>query len=350
MSQKVRVGLIGAGSICRGRHLPGLAKIPDVELVAVCNRSEASGRAIATDFDIAHVDDDWRKLVRRDDVDAVFIGTWPYMHRQLSVATLQAGKHCFCQARMAMDLADAKQMVAAVAAHPHPVNMISPCPFPMEHQMRRMVHGGQLGLITSVELISVNGGNLDRSAVTWRERREYSGNQVMAMGIMAEMLNALVGPYEHLSAVTATPIATKVDESGSSVPIAIPQVVTITGRLANGALAVEHHSGLAADSTSGRSCLTIRGLGGTLRYNFDQKLEFARVGEPLAQVDVPEDARTGWTVEQDFIAAVREAREGKSAQARPVRPDFAEGLLYMRKVEAVHVSAATGRAVYPARL
>ena len=54
-----------------------------------------------------------------------------------------------------------------------------------------------------------------------------------------------------------------------------------------------------------------------------------------------------WSVESDFIAAVRAAREGARPEARPVRPDFEEGLLYMRKVEAVHRSAASGQAVAP---
>ncbi len=346
----VRIGFIGAGAICRDRHLPGLAAIDSVEVLAVANRSRESGQKVADQFNIADVEDDWQKLVERDDLDAVFIGTWPYMHKELSIAVLEAGKHCFCQARMCTDLASAKQMHAAAQARPQLVSMICPCPWNLEHYLRDMVAAGEAGQITSVELTSIGGGGLDRDAVTWRERRDLSGKQIMALGILAETLNALVGPYELLSAQLSIPIDTKKGGDGEQVKIEVPQVVTISGQLESGALIVEHHSSLAADQSSGGICLTMRGLKGTIRYDFADTIMFAGPGEVLKKVDVPENKRTTWTVEQDFVNAVRAARAGKPPQGRPVRPDFEEGLLYMRKVEAVHESAASGRAVKPDQL
>jgi len=345
----IRIGFIGAGSISRSNHLPGLAAIDGVELVAVCNRSPESSQAVASEFSFSTTEEDWKTLIGRDDIDAVFIGTWPYMHKEMSTAVLEAGKHCFCQARMCMNLAEAKPMLATAQAHPNLVNMISPAPHPLEHYLRDVVHSGRLGQITSVELRVIGGGNLDRTSVTWRERTEFSGNQIMFIGIYAEMLNAIVGPYESLSASLSTPIAEKTDESGETVQIGIPQVVAISGRLESGALAVEHHSGVSADET-GVSSLTIRGLEGTAIYDLGDSLQIGAAGEPMSAVDVPAERRTGWTVEEDFIGAVRAARAGTRPQDRPVRPDFAEGILYMRKVEAVHQSARTGKAVELAKL
>jgi predicted dehydrogenase len=348
----IRVGFIGAGDICRSQHLPRLPKIPGVEVVAVANRSRASSQKVAEAFGIGHVADDWRALLERDDVDAVFIGTWPYMHSEISVATLEAGKHCFCQARMAMNLAEARTMFAAAQAHPELVNMICPTPtrMPVEPYVRQVLGAGELGRITAVQVISVGGSNLDRDSVHWRERLDLSGNQMLLVGLMAEHLNAWVGPYAELGAQLATPIATKRGEAGADVTIGIPQIVTISGRLASGALAVEHHSGVATDKTSGQLELTIWGLDGTLRYCMDEVLLMARAGEELKPVDVPSDLHRPWQVELDFITAVRAARQGEPAAARPVSPDFAEGLRYMQKLEAVHASAASGKAVSPASL
>lgn len=347
---KIRIGFIGAGSISRNAHLPGLIAVEGVELVAVCNRSRESSQAIASEFGFAATEDDWRALIGRDDIDAVFIGTWPYMHKELSLAVLEAGKHCFCQARMCMNLEEAKVMLAAAQAHPDLVNMISPAPHPLEHYLREVVHSGRLGQITSVDLRVIGSGNLDRNSVHWRERAEFSGNQIMAMGIYAEMLNAIVGPYEALSASLSTPLPTKTGADGDTVQIGVPQVVAISGRLRNGALAVEHHTGVNVDKTSGGSSLTIRGLEGTALYDLNETLQIGAAGEPLSRVDVPQERRTEWTVEEDFIAAVRMARAGKPPEERPVRPDFAEGVLYMRKVEAVHRSSTSGQAVEPAVL
>jgi predicted dehydrogenase len=167
------------------------------------------------------------------------------------------------------------------------------------------------------------------------------------MGIMAETLDAVVGPYERLSAEAATLLSTKRTASGEEVAIGIPQVVTISGRLENGALALERHLGLAADETTPGSRLTIWGLEGTLEYRFGDRIWFAPRGRPLESAAVPGHLQRGWQVEQDFIEAVRRARSGEPWS---VSPDFEEGLLYMRKVEAVHRAAASGRSIRPADL
>jgi predicted dehydrogenase len=341
----INIGFIGAGGIARERHLPNLAKIDGVKVVAVANRSQESGRKIAGEFSIPEVMDDWRLLVARQDLDAIFIGTWPYVHKEMSIAALEAGKHVFCQARMAMDLAQAKAMAAAAHAHPKQVNMVCPPPtrMPFEPYIKSVLASGELGPITAVELYAVGGGNLNRNAISWRERYEFSGKQILAMGIYAETLNAWVGPYEELSARLATPIPTKTDPAnGKPAQIDIPQVVTITGKLKNGALAYEVHCGVAVDKSTTGSRLTIWGLSGTLRYAFGNTIELAKAGQPLAVVKVPENLQRDWHVEEDFAAAVRNAQAGKPWK---VSPDFDEALLYMRKVEAVHASNAAGRAV-----
>src|SRR6266536_2114123 len=102
-NQTIRVGFVGAGNNTRTRHIPGFRALPGIELVAVANRTKESGERVAREFDIRRVYDDWRDLVRAPDVDAVCIGTWPYVHCAITLAALDAGKHVLCEARMAMD-------------------------------------------------------------------------------------------------------------------------------------------------------------------------------------------------------------------------------------------------------
>jgi predicted dehydrogenase len=347
--EAIRVGIVGAGAIFRSRHLPGLKKIPGVELVCVANRSKESGQKIAGEFGIPQVMEDWRALVSRKDLDAVFIGTWPYKHREMSIAGLLEGKHVFCQARMAMDVAEAHDMVRVSRLRPGQVAMICPPPtrMPFEPFIQKTLREGVLGQIVSVSLVHVSGANTRTSQVHWREESRYSGKQVMAMGIYAETLNAWVGPYESLSAQTGVFIREKTSDAGQKVSIQVPQVVSITGTLASGALCTEQHLGLAVDGSTPGDRLTIWGTRGTLRYGFGATLEMAGVGEALKEVEVPAGLRKEWWAEEDFIAAVRQARAGRVFK---VSPDFDEGLLYMQKVEAVHLSASTGRSVKPGEL
>jgi predicted homoserine dehydrogenase-like protein len=95
-----RVGIIGAGGNTKLRHIPNLLEIPGVQLRTVCNRSLGSSRAAAEAFGIPGATDSWRQVIDDPDIDAVVIGTWPYMHATLTCAALAAGKHVLCEARM----------------------------------------------------------------------------------------------------------------------------------------------------------------------------------------------------------------------------------------------------------
>jgi predicted dehydrogenase len=340
----VRIGFIGAGAIARDRHLPGLKKIAGVELIAVANRTMESSQKVAQQWGFAEAMDNWEALIARSDIDAIFIGTWPYMHRQMSVAGLKAGKHVFCQARMAMDLADAQAMLDAAHAHPRQVNMICPPPtrMPFEAWIKQQIDSGSLGKLVSVELRSINGSNLNTKDVHWREDIRYSGRQIMAVGIFAETLNTWLGEYDWLQAQFDTPIARKTNAAGQSVEIKIPQVVHIHGRLRSDVAIHEYHCGVATDPASHGTQLIIRGLDATIRYNFGKTIELARHGQPFEVVEVPYHLQRDWRVEEDFIQAVRLAMKG---QPWKVSPDFDEGILYMRKMEAIHQSARTGQPV-----
>ena len=100
----LRIGFVGAGGIVRDRHVPGLRKAPGVEFYGVVNRSRESSQRAAEEFGIERTYDDWQELVADPKVDIVWIGAHPYMHRVVTEAALEAGKHVFTQARMAHQL------------------------------------------------------------------------------------------------------------------------------------------------------------------------------------------------------------------------------------------------------
>ena len=60
---KIRVGIIGAGGIVGSVHIPGLRKMPGVEIVAVANRSLESSRRAADEFGIPRAYADWEQLL-----------------------------------------------------------------------------------------------------------------------------------------------------------------------------------------------------------------------------------------------------------------------------------------------
>ena len=112
--QRLRIGLIGAGGNMRLRHIPGLRALPDVEIAAVCNRRPESTGAVAQEFGIPRTFEHWQDLVADPDVDAIVIGTWPYLHCPITLAALEAGKHVLTEARMSLNALEAHRMLDAV--------------------------------------------------------------------------------------------------------------------------------------------------------------------------------------------------------------------------------------------
>src|SRR5438445_13658826 len=129
MTKTLRIGLVGAGANTRARHIPGFQALPEVEMVAVCNRRPESTRAVAREFGIPRTFEHWQELVADADIDAVVIGTWPYLHCPITLAALEAGKHVLTEARLSLNAAEAHQMLAAARRHPHLITQVVPSPF-----------------------------------------------------------------------------------------------------------------------------------------------------------------------------------------------------------------------------
>jgi predicted dehydrogenase len=342
-NERIGVGFIGAGGICEQRHLPNLAQFPEVELVCVYNRSPESSQRVAVKWGFRRTASDWHEVVESPDINAIFIGTWPYIHREMSLAALAAGKNVFCQARMCMNWSEAKEMVTAAAAHPRLVSMICPSPHRVfwERQIKAMLRSGRLGQLRSVAVLSTSSANNDAHKITWRERAELSGLNILQVGIFAETLNSWCGDYTSLAATCRVFVSPKRDAGGNSVEIKVPQIVSLTGMLENGVHAAEYHSGLAVGHE--RSQIVLLGSEATSTVDLlAQQVRLHKASADPRDDEVVAGAPDPWRVEQQFIEAVRAARRG---EVWHVSPDFAEASRYMRKLQAIHDSATQSRVV-----
>ena len=129
----IRIGIIGAGENTRLKHIPLLQKIEGVEIVAIANRSIASAQKVCDQFNIDHAFDDWQKIIHDPTIEAVVIGTWPNMHKLFTCEALKAGKHVLCEARMARNLVEAREMLEASHLRPSQIAQIVPAPFTLKY-------------------------------------------------------------------------------------------------------------------------------------------------------------------------------------------------------------------------
>lgn len=344
ISRTVRIGLIGAGGNTRTRHIPGFRAEPEVEIVWVANRSLASGQAVANEFGIPRVTADWQAVLADREVDAVCIGTWPYTHAQMTIAALEAGKHVLCEARMAGCASEAREMLRVSRSHPQLVAQIVPVPhtLALDQTIAEHIGGGYIGDLISIDVRIAVGNFPDPSGPAhWRHDRNFSGNNIMSMGIWYEAMMRWVGPAASVSAVGHSVVKHRLDDRGHRVAMAIPDHVDIIGEMEQGGqmrFTVSSAIGLAPDAE-----VYIYGTEGTLAMRRADDGSLALFGgqrgaTDLAAITVEPAKRRGWRVEQEFVRAIR-------GQEPVSHTDLATGVRYMEWTDAVTQSLRSRRRV-----
>lgn len=111
MTKGLRWGLIGASTIA-AEHMIGAMRAKGGEVVAVMSRDKARGQAYADKHNIALATTELAALVLGKDIDAVYISTTNDLHRDQLFAAVKANKHVLCEKPLALNLTDARAMVA----------------------------------------------------------------------------------------------------------------------------------------------------------------------------------------------------------------------------------------------
>ena len=350
--QSIRVGVIGAGANTTKRHIPGLQAQDGVEVVAVANRSLASGRRVAGAFGIPRALDQWQAIVHDEDIDAVCIGTWPYMHAPLTIAALEAGKHVLCEARMAMNAAQARAMLETSRRHPALVAQIVPSPMtlPFDRTIVERVSEGFIGDLIAVDA-RISDGDFPGwdTPAHWRQDRALSGNNVMSMGIWYEAILRWLGPARSVQALGQSVVRHRLDAHGRRRAMGLPDHVDVLCEMEQGG-----HLRLTVSTVAGHVPpveIYICGTSGTLRLRSTPGaprplrssdalvLEAGRRGERgLSRVRIPKSRQGAWRVEEEFVNAIR--------GIEPVtHTDFESALAYMEWTDAVTRAMHTGTRV-----
>lgn len=113
MSKKLRVAIIGCGGIANGKHLPSLKKLEQVEMVAFCDIEIKKAEEAAIEYGTpeAVVYKNYKQLLEDESIDVVHVLTPNISHAEISIASMEAGKHVMCEKPMAKTSEEAKLMV-----------------------------------------------------------------------------------------------------------------------------------------------------------------------------------------------------------------------------------------------
>ena len=176
---KLGVGIIGCGMIS-GNHFHALSKLTTAEVRAVCDIDAAKLRkAMEEQHTEGHAD--WRELIRRGDIDAVHICVPHYLHAEMSIAALRAGKHVLCEKPMGVSLAEAKAMEDAARESGKTLTVCFQNRYNgASRRMKEVIAGGALGrMLGGSAFVTWNRAEPYYRDSGWRGRWDTEGGSVL---------------------------------------------------------------------------------------------------------------------------------------------------------------------------
>ena len=331
-TKPIRIGVIGAGTNTKAKHLPLLQRIEGVTVQGVVNRSDASSTAVANEFGIQQIYPSWKEAVDDPDTDAIVIGTWPYLHCPITLRALKNGKHVLTEARMAMNASEAREMLSTSVQHPHLVAQVVPSPITLgvDQTIKHLLESGTIGPLLTIECRHGGDFQATNAPLHWRQDIKKSGLNIMAMGIYYEAIMRWVGPATKVTARGKIFTKTRFDEKGEPHLIQVPEHIDVLADIASGAQLHLQESSITP-LRSGEEGIRITGAEGILLFR-GGILSIAKRGDSQFQPLTLSPDRVGtWRVEEEFIRAIR-------GQEQITHTTFENGLRYMEFTEAVHRS------------
>lgn len=274
MSEPVTVGVVGAGYVANGRHLPVWKELETTDLVGVADIDADSVDAARDEFDIPHGFTTLDEMLETLELDIVDVCTPPGVSTELCITALEAGCHVLTEKPLALDVTDAERLVETADKTGQKLCTCHQMLFyPPVMRARRAVEQGTLGEIGGVRVfISTPSDSVLRDPDSWIH--DTAGGILTETGPHALYLSrAFTGPLEDVSA-TATNV--------SDVPWADWDDVTLelVGEEASASIRISHHANFRASE------LDIWGTEGRRKIDF-QSMHYHRFRrDSLGMVDL----------------------------------------------------------------
>jgi predicted dehydrogenase len=250
--KKLRIGLIGTGLMGRA-HANGYNRIhnffPELEyepeLIAVCSRNLEKVKAFAEQWNFASYETDWKKLIARDDIDAVDICTPNDSHAEISIAAAEAGKMILCEKPLSRNIEEGQKMVdAAEKAGVKTTVWYNYRRMPAVTLAKNIIDSGKLGKIfhyrgNFLQDWTINADLPQGGEGLWRLDSSAAGSGVTG-DLLAHCIDSamwLNGGIKDVSAVTETFVKERIHQlTGKVEPVKIDDACLFHCHFENGSL------------------------------------------------------------------------------------------------------------------
>ncbi|WP_354242431.1 Gfo/Idh/MocA family oxidoreductase [Arthrobacter sp. UYEF20] len=344
------------------RNVSSYFDVPAFDQRVLVGRDPAGVAAAAERYGWAESSTDWRAMIARDDIHIVDICAPGWMHAEIAIAALAAGKHVLVEKPLANTLAEAEAMAAAArTARAGGVQSMIGFNYrrvPALALARELIAEGRLGSIRHVRAAYLQDWLVDpESPMTWRLRRETAGSGALgdiASHAIDQVLFLLGGQVTEVSGRTHT-FATHRPGANGPEEVTVDDAAWATLTLASGAIASVEVSRVATGQKNSLK-LEIYGEKGAILFDLERLNELGFLDatlpvreqgfrqilvnepeHPYLEAWWPQGHVIGWehtfTHEiRDFLAAIGNGTEPS--------PSFEDGLTVQRILAAVEESAA----------
>ncbi len=348
-----------------------LPLIPEMKII--CGRNPSGLAEAQKRFGWKDTETDWKKVIRRNDIDLVDISSPPDTHRDIAVEAAKEGKAIFCEKPLALNIADASAMLEAAEKYGvvHAV-CFNYRKLPAIRLAKKIISEGRIGEIRHIRAVYLQDWLLSPEfPLVWRLRRASAGSGSHGdLNVhLVDMARYLIGEFESVIGMDKTfiqerpllkeeanTLATEIETSSHHAKkgrVDVDDAMLFLARFVNGAIGSFEASRFASGRKNYQR-FEINGSRGSLLFNLERlnELEFYSLdtspetqGFTLinATDSVHPDADSFWPVGhligygdtftimvKDLIQAIAEKKE--------VSPNFLDGIAAQRVLDAVEES------------
>jgi predicted dehydrogenase len=344
------------------RNVASYFDVPAFEQKLLVGRDSAAVSEAAARYGWSETATDWRSVLDRDDIHIVDICAPGWMHAEIAIAALAAGKHVLLEKPLANTLAEAEAITAAAqAARAKGVQSMVGFNYrrvPALALAKELIADGRLGTIRQVRAAYLQDWLADEAApMTWRLRKDTAGSGALgdiASHAIDQVLFLLDDPVTEVSGRLQTFVGRRPGATGLE-DVTVDDAAWATLTLASGAVASVEASRVATGRKNSLQ-IEIYGDKGALRFDLENLNElrfldatapareqgFRRIlvsepEHPYLDAWWPQGHIIGW--EHTFTHEVRDFLLAVDSGTEP-SPSFEDGLEVQRILDAVEESAA----------
>ena len=170
---EVRVGLIGCGNMGSGL-LRNCAQVENAKVAAVADPIAENAKKLADELNVPAFGD-YKKMLAKDDIDAVIVAVPNFLHAAVSIDVAESGKHVFCEKPMAMTVSDCDKMIQTAKANGVKLMVGQVLRYlPVFAKIKEIIDSGVLGEPFSIYISRLGSGSWGNPQ-HWRMKTETCG-------------------------------------------------------------------------------------------------------------------------------------------------------------------------------